>query len=89
LPVKELVAFSRELHFTGINLDLIYGLPGQTEANFYDSVQMAVEAAPDRIALFSYAHVPWLKENQKLLEKYPMPNAREKMTFFLEARNAL
>ena len=86
LPVKELVKLSRELHFSGINLDLIYGLPGQTEANFYDSVQKAVEAAPDRIALFSYAHVPWLKENQKLLEKYPMPNAREKMTFFLEAR---
>lgn len=86
LPVKDLVALSRDLHFKGINLDLIYGLPSQTEDAFYRSVEKAINADPDRIALFSYAHVPWLKEHQKILEKLPMPSPREKLGFFLEAR---
>lgn len=86
LPVKDLLSLSRELNFTGINLDLIYGLPSQTEAAFYKSVELAIEAHPDRIALFSYAHVPWIKKAQKVLEKFPMPTPHEKLGFFLEAR---
>lgn len=86
LPVNELLTLSRELHFTGINLDLIYGLPSQTASGFRQSVELAAEAHPDRIALFSYAHVPWLMKAQKTLEKYPMPGPHEKLGLFLEAR---
>lgn len=86
LPVTELLALSRELNFKGVNLDLIYGLPSQTPDGFRRSVELAADARPDRIALFSYAHVPWLKSAQKALEKFPMPGPREKLGLFLEAR---
>lgn len=86
LPVKELLALSRELRFHGLNLDLVYGLPGQTEKSFFSSIECAIDAAPDRVALFSYAHVPWMRPEQKRLEEYTIPDARTKMTFFLKAR---
>lgn len=86
LPVKELLALSRELGFHGLNLDLVYGLPGQTEKSFFSSIERAIDAAPDRVALFSYAHVPWMRPEQKRLEEYTIPDARTKMTFFLKAR---
>lgn len=87
LPVDELLRLSRDLNFSGINLDLIYGLPSQTEKGFYESVERAIEAKPDRIALYSYAHVPWVKKAQKALERFPLPDPREKLSFFLEARD--
>ncbi len=86
LPVKELLRISRNLNFTGINLDLIYGLPSQTENGFYRSVESAIEARPDRIALYSYAHVPWVKKAQRTLERFELPGPRQKLEFFLEAR---
>lgn len=86
LPVKDLLALSRDLHFSGINLDLIYGLPGQTEAHFSESIEKAIDAHPDRIALYSYAHLPALKANQRALDKYPRPDARHKLELFLDAR---
>ena len=86
LPVKELLRISRDLNFSGINLDLIYGLPSQTDEGFYRSVESAIEARPDRIALYSYAHVPWVKKAQKVLEKFELPGPRQKLEFFLEAR---
>src|SRR5574344_731284 len=86
LPVKELLALSRDLHFKGINLDLIYGLPGQTESHFSESIEKAIDAHPDRIALYSYAHLPALKANQRALDKYPRPDARHKLELFLDAR---
>lgn len=86
LPVKDLLGLSRELNFRGINLDLIYGLPSQTESGFYRSVESAIDAHPDRVALYSYAHVPWLKKAQKALELFPLPSPHEKLGFFLEAR---
>lgn len=86
MPVKDLLGLSRELGFHGLNLDLVYGLPGQTEASFYSSIEKAIEASPDRVALFSYAHVPWVRPEQKKLEEYHIPDARTKMEFFLKAR---
>lgn len=86
LPVKELLCISRALGFKGINLDLIYGLPSQTEAGFYRSVESAIEAHPDRIALYSYAHVPWVKKAQKTLERFELPSPHRKLEFFLKAR---
>ena len=87
LPVPELLKISRALKFTGINLDLIYGLPSQTKRGFLESVEKAIEARPDRIALYSYAHVPWLKKAQKTLERFSLPSPHEKLSFFLSARN--
>ena len=75
----ELVAESHRLGFRGVNLDLIYGLPGQTPDGFAKSVERTVEAAPDRVAVFGYAHVPWAKEHQKALEAKGLPDAESRI----------
>jgi oxygen-independent coproporphyrinogen III oxidase len=85
-PVCELVADCRDLGFSGINLDLVYGLPGQTLESFSSSVEQTITAAPDRVALFSYAHVPWVQPNQKLMDGLTMPGPELKVQMFLAAR---
>ena len=54
--------------FESINLDLIYGLPFQTAETFEKSVDAIIALSPDRIAVFNYAHVPWMKKNSRLSE---------------------
>ena len=61
---RDLILAARELGFDSINVDLIYGLPYQTAASFAHTVDQIIGLSPDRIALFSYAHVPWLKKQQ-------------------------
>jgi oxygen-independent coproporphyrinogen III oxidase len=61
---RDLIALARELGFDSVNVDLIYGLPYQTAESFAHTVQQVVGISPDRIAMFSYAHVPWLKKQQ-------------------------
>jgi len=61
---RDLIATARELGFDSINVDLIYGLPYQTADSFAHTVEQIVGLSPDRIAMFSYAHVPWLKKQQ-------------------------
>jgi oxygen-independent coproporphyrinogen-3 oxidase len=63
----------------GINLDLMYGLPFQTEETVARSVGEALRLDPDRIALFGYAHVPWMKKHQALLPEDRLPNAAERI----------
>jgi len=55
--------------FTSLNIDLIYGLPYQTVASFERTLDAVLTFQPDRLAVFSYAHVPWIKPAQKILEK--------------------
>ncbi len=81
-----MAVYSRELGFTSVNIDLIYGLPHQTEETFRETVQTAVkELSPDRVACFSYAHVPWIKPHQRQLEVAAMPQGREKFRLFAGA----
>ncbi len=56
-----------------INLDLIYGLPHQTAAGVAGSVRRALDLAPDRVAVFGYAHVPWMKRHQALIPGSALP----------------
>jgi oxygen-independent coproporphyrinogen-3 oxidase len=56
-----------------INVDLMYGLPHQTTANTLSTLDSILELAPDRIALFGYAHVPWMKAHQQLIEEEALP----------------
>jgi len=65
-----------------VNLDLIYGLPLQTPDSFLRTVDRVVALAPSRIALFGYAHVPWVSPHQKNLEGFPMPGPEERMEIF-------
>ena len=71
--------WARELGFTSINLDLIYGLPFQSIASFESTVRKIIEFSPERIAVFNYAHVPWLKSHQKLIEGGNLPTPEEKL----------
>ena len=88
-PVKEIVDYLRTKGFRGINLDFIYGLPMQTLESFKNTMEQAIAIRPDRIVTFSYAHVPWVKEAQKQLEKIGLPDANEKMNLFLQAAGQL
>jgi oxygen-independent coproporphyrinogen-3 oxidase len=81
---KQLFDYSRELGFESINVDLIYGLPHQTVGSFSDTVDKIVEMNPDRIALFSYAHVPWLKKQQGSFARH-LPSPTEKFRIFAMA----
>jgi len=89
LPPPELVETARALGYTGINLDLICGLPLQTRESFRATVAAIRDANPDRISLFPYAHVPWIKSHQKTLEALPAPDAAARVRMMHEARELL
>ena len=72
-----------------INLDFLYGLPGQSAASFCRTIAQAIRLQPDRLVMFSYAHVPWLKKQQLILEKTGLPTAEEKGWMFDEAAKLL
>ncbi len=59
-----------------LNMDLIYGLPRQTLAGLEKNIDMALALGPDRLSLFGYAHVPWMKAHQKLIREDELPAAR-------------
>src|SRR5207247_959325 len=69
----------REMGFASINLDLIYGLPHQTVESFNHTLDLVLEMQPDRLAVFSYAHVPWVKPAQKILEQKILPTPETKL----------
>ena len=77
---------ARRLGFTSVNVDLIYGLPLQTENSFRRTVRRVIdELNPDRVACFSYAHVPWIKPHQKKLDGGHLPKGWEKFRLFVGA----
>jgi oxygen-independent coproporphyrinogen-3 oxidase len=78
---RDLLFAARDLGFDSINVDLIYGLPYQTAETFAHTVDQIVGLAPDRIALFSYAHVPWLKKQQGSFAAH-LPEGMEKFEIF-------
>jgi oxygen-independent coproporphyrinogen-3 oxidase len=80
---KQLFEQARALGFESINADLIYGLPKQTRATFQRTLDLMLELMPDRLAVFSYAHVPSLKKQQKSFEKF-LPAESEKLQLFLD-----
>jgi oxygen-independent coproporphyrinogen-3 oxidase len=67
------------LEFDGINIDLIYGLPLQTATSFEQTLRRVVRLKPDRIAVFNYAHVPWMKPHQKLIRPEDLPTPEQKL----------
>ncbi|MFO0996961.1 MAG: oxygen-independent coproporphyrinogen III oxidase [Alphaproteobacteria bacterium] len=75
----------RRAGIDAINLDLMYGLPFQTVDSVVASVDLAVALAPDRLALFGYAHVPWMKRHQRLLDERQLPDGAERWAQFSAA----
>jgi oxygen-independent coproporphyrinogen-3 oxidase len=78
---RDLIVSARELGFHSINVDLIYGLPHQTPERFAHTVDQITELAADRVALFSYAHVPWLKKQQGAFAAF-LPEGMQKFEIF-------
>ena len=79
---------ARKLGFESINVDLIYGLPKQTRASFSETLDLVLQLSPDRLAVFSYAHVPKLKRQQRSFEKF-LPSEEEKLQLFVDAVDKL
>jgi oxygen-independent coproporphyrinogen-3 oxidase len=80
-----LVEWSRAAGFESVNFDLIYGLPYQTEETFGRSLDRVLELAPDRLALYSYAHVTWLAKQQRGFERKHLPSPEVKLRIMLLA----
>ena len=78
---RNLITAARELGFGSLNIDLIYGLPYQTAETFRATIAQALTLEPDRVAMFSYAHVPWLKKQQGSFAAH-LPEGREKFAIF-------
>ena len=79
---RDAVTWSRKLGFKSINLDLIYGLPHQTLSSFAKTVDTIIDISPDRLAVFNYAHVPWLKPHQRLIHQEELPAPELKLQIF-------
>ncbi len=85
----QLVEQSRAAGFESVNFDLIYGLPYQTEASFARTLDQVIELSPDRLALYSYAHVTWVAKQQRGFERKDLPPAEAKMRIFFSALRRL
>ena len=77
--IQQVLDWSRELGFSSINLDLIVGLPKQTVASFRRTLERVTEWSPDRLAVFAYAHVPWLKKHQSLIREADLPDSATRL----------
>ncbi|HEX5398245.1 MAG TPA: oxygen-independent coproporphyrinogen III oxidase [Verrucomicrobiae bacterium] len=76
---QQAIDWMRGLGYNSINLDLIYGLPFQTPQSFNETLETVLTMKPDRLAVFSYAHVPWIKPSQKILEREVLPTPETKL----------
>jgi len=76
---RQVIDWVRELKYHSFNLDLIYGLPFQSVDEFEKTVDSIIDISPDRIALFNYAHVPWMKKHMALIKKEDLPTPEEKL----------
>jgi oxygen-independent coproporphyrinogen-3 oxidase len=87
---RQACAWLRAAGFASINVDLIFGLPHQHAAGFARTLEEVLTLGPDRLSVFSYAHVPWLKPTQRILERQSsLPSAEEKLAMFAVAHERL
>ncbi len=82
--VRSLLTPEIRRYFDSINFDILYGLPLQTRESFRETIEVVKELSPDRITLLRYAHVPEIREHQKILDSYEMPDNTEKAWMFFD-----
>lgn len=87
--VYRTVADARSCGFTSINFDIIYGLPRQKENDVVRSVVKIEELRPERIAFYSYAHVPWISPGQRAYDEKDLPQGRQKWELYSRGRDLL
>lgn len=76
----------RDRGVRSLNADILYGLPHQTRPRIADSVQKLLTLSPDRVALYGYAHVPWMSRRQQMIPSDAMPTPEERLRLFETAR---
>lgn len=76
---RNVIVAMRDRGVRSVNCDLLYGLPYQTTATLAETVSEIISLRPDRIALFGYAHVPWMKKHQKMIPEEALPDADERL----------
>ncbi|MDE3238498.1 MAG: oxygen-independent coproporphyrinogen III oxidase [Paracoccaceae bacterium] len=83
---RDAIAEIRARGVKSLNADILYGLPHQTPARISDSVQKLLSLSPDRVALYGYAHVPWMARRQVMIPSDAMPRPEERLDLFETAR---
>ena len=80
---------AKKLSFKSIALDLVYGLPYQTQQSFHSTVSEVISLRPEKISLFSFAYLPELKPNQKAIDPALLPATQDKFSLFYHAKKQL
>lgn len=86
---KRITEDARSIGYNSVNFDLIYGLPKQTISSMEKTIQNTIQLRPDRIAFYSYAHVPWIKASQRLFTEEDLPSAQTKRELYELGREML
>lgn len=87
--VSRVMEWSRKAGYTSVNFDLVYGLPFQTLSSITATVNEVVRLRPDRIAFYSYAHVPWMKPGQRKFTEMDLPEDQVKRALYEKGRSLL
>jgi len=80
--VKKATELARAIGYTSVNFDLIYGLPLQNQERMERTIMQSISLRPDRVAFYSYAHVPWTSRGQRLFDENDLPSTKEKMLLY-------
>ncbi len=84
---RRAVEMIRERGVQSLNADILFGLPNQTGVRITETVQKLLSFAPDRVALYGYAHVPWMAKRQQMIPSDALPTPQERLDLFETARN--
>jgi len=87
--VVEVTQMAREIGYQSINYDLIFGLPLQTPEHIRTNMALLAELRPERLAFYSYAHVPWIKPSQRAYSEEDLPKGAEKRALYELGRELL
>jgi len=87
--VKAVTLWARSIGYTSVNYDLIYGLPLQTSDSIKNTIEEVRKLLPDRIAFYSYAHVPWVKPGQRRFTEQDLPSGEDKRNLYENGRTLL
>ena len=87
--VQRVTEEARGVGFKSVNFDLIYGLPKQTPESIKRTILQTLELRPDRIAFYSYAHVPWTSRGQRLFDESDLPSANGKLQLYVKGKEML
>jgi oxygen-independent coproporphyrinogen-3 oxidase len=82
IQVKEATINARKIGYSSVNFDLIYGLPFQTVESMVDTINKTILLKPERIAFYSYAHIPWLKPSQRGYDENDLPDPETKRLLY-------